>query len=408
MADVKRILVVDDHFEMLEFLRSMLELSEQGVEVLGVPSAEEAYLELRRISFDLLITDVRLPGMSGFELVRRVKNIQSNLPIIMITAYSSSQGEREANELGVFRYFRKPLNTDALLASVKQVLYKGEEGISAPDVSNESQAGEVLLKVERTLTTLRTDTGASQVVLVNTNGEIISTSGQFRAVNVAELAGIVGKGLEANFEIAKALNEEEPFTIQYQRAGDVDLYMATVGWRHVVMILFEAKVRRGRIGTVWVFAQRIARTLAPLVVKVDSQKQADSRPAELAQEGNGVLSSTDLAELASTAVVNEPPVLGQVIESSVAPSDDMANETVEALPEFESLEPIDDDVWETLGNDPLLKLLDNEGSSNEIDLDAFWDEALTDNRKGGKQGELTFEEALKQGLISTDWESDSD
>ena len=44
MADVKQILVVDDHFEMLEFLRSMLELSNREYEVLGVPSAEEAYM----------------------------------------------------------------------------------------------------------------------------------------------------------------------------------------------------------------------------------------------------------------------------------------------------------------------------------------------------------------------------
>lgn len=55
MADAKQILVVDDHFEMLEFLRSMLELSNQDCEVLAVPSAEEGLLELRRAQFDLLI-----------------------------------------------------------------------------------------------------------------------------------------------------------------------------------------------------------------------------------------------------------------------------------------------------------------------------------------------------------------
>ncbi|MFQ5435503.1 MAG: hypothetical protein ACE5FD_11560, partial [Anaerolineae bacterium] len=53
MADVKKILVVDDHFEMLELLRSMLESSDQDYEVLAVPSAEEGLLELRRTNFDL-------------------------------------------------------------------------------------------------------------------------------------------------------------------------------------------------------------------------------------------------------------------------------------------------------------------------------------------------------------------
>ena len=65
MADVKQILVVDDHFEMLEFLRSMLELSNEAYEVRAVPSAEEGILEMTRAKFDLVITDVRLPGISG-------------------------------------------------------------------------------------------------------------------------------------------------------------------------------------------------------------------------------------------------------------------------------------------------------------------------------------------------------
>lgn len=106
MADAKQILVVDDHFEMLEFLRSMLELSNQDCEVLAVPSAEEGLLELRRSQFDLLITDVRLPGMSGFDLVRRVKALGREMPVIMITAYSSNQGRKEAADLGCIAIFR--------------------------------------------------------------------------------------------------------------------------------------------------------------------------------------------------------------------------------------------------------------------------------------------------------------
>src|SRR5690606_36923884 len=123
MADAKQILVVDDHFEMLEFLRSMLELSNQDCEVLAVPSAEEGLLELRRAQFDLLITDVRLPGMSGFDLVRRVKALGRDIPVIMITAYSSNQGRKEAADLGVYRYFQKPLDTDSVLTAVHTALH---------------------------------------------------------------------------------------------------------------------------------------------------------------------------------------------------------------------------------------------------------------------------------------------
>jgi CheY-like chemotaxis protein len=87
MADVKQILVVDDHFEVLEFLRSMLQVSNEDHQVLAVPSAEEALLELRLTKFDLLISDVRLPGMSGFDLVRRARRTRPEIPVVMIKAY---------------------------------------------------------------------------------------------------------------------------------------------------------------------------------------------------------------------------------------------------------------------------------------------------------------------------------
>ncbi|NIP27060.1 MAG: response regulator, partial [Phycisphaerae bacterium] len=52
---------------------------------------------------DLVITDVRLPGMSGFDMVRRIKRFNPDIPVIMITAYSTEQGKKEADELGVKR-----------------------------------------------------------------------------------------------------------------------------------------------------------------------------------------------------------------------------------------------------------------------------------------------------------------
>ena len=138
MPGKRRILVVDDHFEMLEFLRSMLELSNSDYQVLAAPSAEEGLLELRRTArslhsqsrdssaehqIDLLITDVRLPGMSGFDLVRKVRDVRPDLPVMMITAYASAQGKEEANSLGVYRYFEKPLDTDQLLEVVDQAVF---------------------------------------------------------------------------------------------------------------------------------------------------------------------------------------------------------------------------------------------------------------------------------------------
>lgn len=126
-------------------------------------------MELRRVPFDLLITDVRLPGMSGFELVRRIRPVRPEMPVIMITAYSSAQGRQEAAELNVFRYFQKPLDADSLLASVRGALHGGMEPLRDTLTVSvfESIKGEreVSDEVVRCLTMLQTDTGAAQAIL---------------------------------------------------------------------------------------------------------------------------------------------------------------------------------------------------------------------------------------------------
>ena len=193
MADAKQILVVDDHFEMLEFLRSMLELSNQDCEVLAVPSAEEGLLELRRAQFDLLITDVRLPGMSGFDLVRRVKALGRDMPVIMITAYSSNQGKKEADELGVYRYFQKPLDTDSVLTAVHTALHG--ESVTMPSPTSAAVKPVPVPRavsddLQRRLDSLRVDTGAIHLTLATGVGEILFSAGDGRQFDLKKLLGI--------------------------------------------------------------------------------------------------------------------------------------------------------------------------------------------------------------------------
>jgi DNA-binding response OmpR family regulator len=269
MEEVKQILVVDDHFEMLEFLRSMLELSNHEYQVLGVPSAEEGLLELRRTPFDLLITDVRLPGMSGFELARKVKKLREDIPIIMITGYSSEQGKKEASEVGITRYFKKPLDTDALLATVHTTLYGVETVVGVESVAEVVEM-ELPADVRRRLETLRSDTGARQVMLSTLEGQILYEGGAGGTLALSKLAGYIAESMRSSFLLADQLESPEPFSIQYQAGQKYDLYSANVGLNYFVAIFFDAQARRGRLGTIWVFAQRAINDLQTML--------ADHRP----------------------------------------------------------------------------------------------------------------------------------
>ncbi|MEI2611256.1 MAG: response regulator [Candidatus Promineifilaceae bacterium] len=274
MADVKQILIVDDHFEMLEFLRTILEHSGREYQVLAVPSAEEGMLELLRTRFDLLITDVRLPGMSGFDLIRRVRRVRQELPVIMISGYGVEQGQKEAAALGVVHYFIKPLDSDLLVSTVQRVLY-GEPVIEPPQPAPASSAAatptlptlpkELTTALNQRLYTLRNEISATYVALADRDNRVVTDSGLGGGLLVPSLLTAVVASHNHSQTIATHLNNQDAFSMQYQSGDKVDLYAVSVGRHYLLLIFFAAEARRGRVGTVWVFAQRLAKELMPLL-----------------------------------------------------------------------------------------------------------------------------------------------
>ncbi len=264
MADVKKVLVVDDHFEMLELLRSMLELSNDECEVLAVPSAEEGMMELRRIKFDLVITDVRLPGMSGFDFVRKIRKVREETPVLMITAYSSSEGQKEADELGVLRYFSKPLDTDAVLLAVQLALH-GDLPPQSDGVEKIAAETAVSDDVVKRLKTLRTDTGASGLMLSTLSGQIVFQVSSDQSLDLLALSSELANTIQNSFSLAGYLDADVPNTIQYHAGDKVELYCANIGRGYFLTTFFDVQSRRGRIGTIWVFTQRAIKDLVEML-----------------------------------------------------------------------------------------------------------------------------------------------
>jgi DNA-binding response OmpR family regulator len=407
MTTSKKVLVVDDHFEMLELLRSMLTIAHPDYQVVGVPSAEEGFLELRRTPYDLLITDVRLPGISGFELVRRVQRLRPETPIIMITAYSSGQGKEEAERLGVFRYFQKPLNTDALLAAVKTALHRSEPArvvAAAPEAEAETPAA-LDSAVQSRLRSLRSDTGAAEVALVGYDGQIVFHLGGGLDEETARLAPLAAGAMRSGLTLSEELQNDEPLMIQYQAGSRFDIYTANVGMAYFVMLLFSVRERRGRIGTIWVFAQRAIselKAMLPDVVPEATEAAAPPEPepevAGPAEEGGEVEPEAEPGPAApvtakeAAAVEQEPP----------APPEATEEPGVEETPD----EPL---VAAEITSSELAALLsaaDDAGSEN-VDLDAFWEELLDDEGSVPREG-LSYEEAMKRGLLPPQFREDGD
>ncbi|MCX8069726.1 MAG: response regulator, partial [Thermodesulfovibrionales bacterium] len=116
------ILLVDDEQNTLKVISAILK--KKGFDVITALSAEIAIEKLLDNNIDLVITDYKLPGKSGIDLVEIIAKKNRNLPIIMLTAYGTIEKAVEAMKKGAFNYLTKPVNPDELLIVVNEALEK--------------------------------------------------------------------------------------------------------------------------------------------------------------------------------------------------------------------------------------------------------------------------------------------
>ena len=107
-----RILIVDDELSMREFLKILLE--KEGYAVTAAADGITALATFKDQEIDLVITDIRMPGMNGLELLTELKQQAAHLPVIMITAFASPDDAVLAMKNGAFDYITKPFNVDEI------------------------------------------------------------------------------------------------------------------------------------------------------------------------------------------------------------------------------------------------------------------------------------------------------
>ena len=115
-----RVLVVDDQASIRDLLAKTLALAEYDVDTAA--DASTALTRVRAAEYDLLIADLRMPGMDGLTLIRQVRKIRAELPVIIITGFSSEASAIEAVNLGMAGYLRKPFRVPEVLAAAAKAL----------------------------------------------------------------------------------------------------------------------------------------------------------------------------------------------------------------------------------------------------------------------------------------------
>lgn len=242
-----RVLIVDDQRDVSRLLRSALETIEQGLEVVEAPSGEEAILESVRKKVDLLISDFRLPGMSGVELLRKFRIRTPDVKVIIITGVSDTRALKEIDDSKADAYFSKPVPMSDFLAAVERILGLTQTIVTTPSAPAEppepeqDTLGDILVK-------MRQEMRALAVILLNAaSGKVEAQAGTLPDPNTAlalvdALIGMHNAGQKAASLLDKGVDPLHLF-----HGEKTDAIFLALGSTHAIMAVGPGIAEAGNL-----------------------------------------------------------------------------------------------------------------------------------------------------------------
>lgn len=195
------ILVVDDKEMLRDSVAATLQRA--GFSVIGASDGEAALDLIARRRPDAVVTDLRMPGLTGIELIERARQIDEDLPIVLMTAFGTIQNAVQAMRLGAFDYVTKPFEGDELLISVKRAIesarLKRENAVLRLSIESSRGGGELTGSLQ----------GAERII--GRSGAMRELKDRLQAIAASQgtvlISGESGTGKEV---VARAIHELSP------------------------------------------------------------------------------------------------------------------------------------------------------------------------------------------------------
>ncbi len=273
----KRILIVDDEPKVAFFFQKNLEMVDKSYQVKAVNSGSEALVEIQADPYDLMITDLRMPGMNGLELLRQVRQISPQTQTILVTAFGGYNVWREADQLQVFRSLSKPLKIPELVTSVREALAQPDK---LPNGAVVVMSGENFEAIARRLEMLRVDVGAHAVVLADTTGHVLVENGMLPKLDISSTLALLGGTMAASSALTEQLHYPQTVHLTYYEGPPYDLYIVSLGKHFFLTIFFDRRQSASnpsRIGIVWLYTRRILDELLELLGKGSTDRTTVDR-----------------------------------------------------------------------------------------------------------------------------------
>lgn len=270
------ILIVDDEPRVAFFLSKSLEHTKQNYNVSIAHSGEEALEILNRSSIDLLVTDLRMPGIDGLELMRWVRASSPHTRTILITAYGNDKVEAEARRLEIYRYITKPFNMDDFTKAVQEALR--DVAVSQPGlVVLSDKSFEV---IAQHLEDLSRDVGAQCIFLADMLGQRLVEVGVTKGFDSTTVLSLLAGGFATTSELARYLGSEKAINLNFYEGARYEIYSANVGNNLFLAMLYDRKGKASRVGLVWLYTRRAIKRLLAILSTADAVAPAQPLDAE--------------------------------------------------------------------------------------------------------------------------------
>lgn len=231
---VPRILLVDDQRDILKLLHSTLNTLAHELDIIEAPSGEEALLEASRDKVDLLVADYRLPGITGVELMHKIRVKYPDVRVILVTGMTDRDARDEILNAGAVAVFDKPISLTDFLDAVERSLNLART-IMPEEGEPESGQHQTLSNL---LANFRQDVNAQAVYLLSDRGRVLAAAGALKDSSMeASLFSALMAIYSAGLKVTRFMHQDELDNYHVFAGGGQDLLLIPMNAAYALLLV---------------------------------------------------------------------------------------------------------------------------------------------------------------------------
>ncbi len=286
----RRVLIVEDQREVSRLLRSALETLEHELEIVEIFSAEEALLDISRNSIDLLVADYRLPGVTGIDLMHKVRKLHPNVKVILITGVAAPKVRKEVAEAGADAFFLKPVPIADFLDAAERHLGFVETMFPPEPIVAEEEKPQCSLP--NLLAQLRLELGATAVLLLNDGGGVLARAGNLPdSHDETSLLSALLAVHSAGQEISHMLGQSAPTYWSAFQGRKYDLVFVPAGMSYALLAVGKRLAAEERLAKTKDVISRVCHLIVPALEEGPAATVSVQEQPETPAEASGDLES---------------------------------------------------------------------------------------------------------------------